>query len=171
MPALATPEAVIQRPRRGRPRLINAGQPANPRTRPLRVPPRRIGQNGRQKSGFPAAQIAGGLAEGPPGSGFRAELPIRPPFGDIEIDFHDPPLGQNQVHPEAEREFQRLADVAAARPEKQVFYGLLGNARPATQILEVFGLGDDVPQALPVDPVMRAKTAIFGGDHRQRQNS
>ena len=70
----------------------------------------------------------------------------RAPFGDIEVDFHDPALAQDQVHPQRQRQFQRLADIGAALPQEQVLGGLLGDGRAAPQILQVLGLFEQVAQ-------------------------
>ena len=96
--------------------------------------------------------------------------PGRPEFGDVEIDFQDPPLRQHQIDPHRQRNLQRLADHAAARPQEQVLRHLLGDGRAAARHLAVLGIIDHVAQRVPVDAVVTAEFGVLGGDHRARQS-
>ena len=76
-----------------------------------------------------------------------------------------PPLGQHQVDPQRQRELQRLADEAAARPQEQVLGGLLGDGRAAAHLGDVVGVLDRGAKLGPVDAVMGAEPAVLGRDH------
>src|SRR5450759_4379555 len=58
-------------------------------------------------------------------------------FGDVEVNFQDPPLRQHQVDPQCQGQLQRLAQPAAARPQEQVLRHLLGEGGTAAHILEI----------------------------------
>ena len=129
----------------------------------------RIGQHGRQQRGLVAGEIAGRLAKGVAAAGLDAEFAVRAPFGDIEVDFQNPPLRQHQVDPERQRKLQRLAQPAAARPQEQVLRHLLGDGGTAAHVLEVVGIGHGIADFREVDAVMAAKAAVLGDDHGERE--
>ena len=97
-------------------------------------------------------------------------MPLGSELGDVEVNFQDPRLGQDQIDPERQWEFQRLADEVPPRPEEQVLGHLLGNGGGATErgavLLRVV---DRLPQRAPVDTVMLAEMGIFSRHHRTRQ--
>ena len=55
-----------------------------------------------------------------PGGRFGA-VDARPPFGDIEIDFHDPPLAPRKLDQRREPGFEPFAQPVAAGPQKDIF--------------------------------------------------
>src|SRR2546423_12194235 len=96
--------------------------------------------------------------------GLYADSAVRPPWGDVEIDFQNPPFRQHQIDPKRQWKLQSLTDEAAARPEEQVFGGLLGDGRATPCLGDVFSVLDRRPQLGPVDAVMRTKPTVFGRD-------
>ena len=74
-----------------------AGQPADAGSGLAGVADDRIGQDRSQQGGLAMVQIARGPVEGAAAARLHAEFAIRAPFRDIEIEFHDPPLGQDQI--------------------------------------------------------------------------
>ena len=124
----------------------------------------RIGQDCGQRRGLARAELAGRLAEGIARTGLGAELPVRAPFGDIEVNLHDAPLGQDEVDPERQRQLERLAQIAAPAPEEQVLGDLLGDGRAAARFADVVGLLDRVADLLPVDAPMGAEARILRGE-------
>src|SRR5580698_6409331 len=99
------------------PALINACEPAHQGARIAGAAQGRIGQDGGELRRFAGVEIAGGFAESVARGGLGAEFAVRPPLDDVEVDFQHAALRQHQVEPDRQREFQRLADDAAALPE------------------------------------------------------
>src|SRR5690606_10000760 len=52
-------------------------------------------------------------------------------FGDVEIDFHDPPLVPDVLDQHREPGFQPFAEIATALPQEHVLGGLLADGRAA----------------------------------------
>ena len=88
---------------------------------------------------------------------------------DVEVNFHDAPLRQYEIDPEREREFQRLAHVASALPEKQILCQLLRDGRTATHFIEVISLCDRLADLRQVNSVVAAKTPVLGYNDCKRQ--
>src|SRR6266480_28890 len=103
------------------------------------------------------AQRVRRFVEGIAAAGLDAELAVRPPFGDVEINFEHAPLGQHQIDPERERKLQPLAHEAAPRPQKQVLRGLLRDGGDAARLADVVDIVDPLLELAPVYPVMAAE--------------
>ena len=153
----------------GAARLVDAGEPAHRRARLPRATPARIRQHRGEQRGLARRDRPHRLVEGIAAPRLGAELAARTPFGDVEIDFQDPPFRQHEVDPQRERKFQRLADEAAPRPEKQVLRHLLGDGRDALRLAEVVGGVDPFAQFAEIDAAMAAEAAILRGDDGRRQ--
>ena len=70
---------------------LGGGAAAEIARRPRRIPPLRIGQNRDDARRLPKGQIPGGDAKIALRGGFGAEDALIH-LGDVQIDFHDPPL-------------------------------------------------------------------------------
>src|SRR5262249_9775409 len=104
-------------PRRGPRRSARAGAPPPRRPRLLGAAPPRVRQHRGQQRRLARAERAHRLVEGVAAAGLGAELPVRPPLRDVEIDFEHTPLGQHEIDPQRERQLQRLAHETAPRPQ------------------------------------------------------
>jgi len=88
-----------------------------------------------------------------------------PGFGDVEIDFHDAALAPQILDQHREPGFEPLPNIAATLPEEGVLGGLLADRRAAADDAATPGvaahrLGDRIP----VEALVGAKLAVFGGD-------
>src|SRR5262245_26441313 len=113
------------------PDLVHAGQnhlglTLHIRTRYVGAVAARIGKNGRKPRRLNLGKLPGGLSEIRLGSGLRAET-ARPPFGDVEIDFENSPLGPERLKEDCEIGFDSFARPAAVRKQKKVLCRLLAD--------------------------------------------
>src|SRR5262245_27962567 len=95
-------------------RLIDAGDAGDPRPRTPCVAHMRVRQHGGEQRRLVRAQVLEALAERATRTGLGAELAVRAPFGDVEIDLHQAPLAEHEVKPHGKRQLERLADDVAA---------------------------------------------------------
>ena len=149
--------------------LIEPGKPAHQDAGRAGAAPDRVRQNGGKFRRLARIEIARRLAERPARAGLGAELAVRAPLGDVEIDFHNPPLRQHQIDPQREREFERFAHEAAPGPQEQIFGGLLGEGRGAARFADLLGLLQRLAHGAEVDAAIAAKAAVLGDDHGERQ--
>src|SRR5579871_1323237 len=84
--------------------LIDPGEAAQARLRRARVAPARARQRGGEQRSLVGVEVARRLVEVTPRRGRDAELAVRTPGDDVEVDLHQPPLPQHQVEPQSERE-------------------------------------------------------------------
>src|SRR4029077_6805162 len=146
------------------PALIDARKPAHQWARGGGAAPGRSGQDGSQFCRLLGVEIAGGFAESVTRPGLDAELAIRPPLGDVEVDFQHAAFRQHQVEPHRQRDFQHLADDAAALPEEQILDGLLGDGRSAALPAGVVILFQSLAHGAEIDAAVVAKAAVLGAD-------
>ena len=92
--------------------------------------------------------------------GLCAEFAVRSPFGDVEIDFERAALGQDEVDPKRQREFERLAHETTAWPEEQILRELLRDGRSAAHLGEV-ALREGVAQLAKVNSVVTAEAGVL----------
>src|SRR5260370_40069560 len=85
-PALGGADAGVEPRKVLGPALINACEPAHQGARGAGATPARIGQDGGQFRRFAGVEIPGRFAESVAGAGLGAELAIRPPLSDVEVD-------------------------------------------------------------------------------------
>src|SRR5262245_27470764 len=109
------------------PSHIEASQPLKTRPRTARVADCWIWQGCGHQGPLIARKVLSRFAKGAAGSRFGAEFTVGAPLCDIQVNFQNPPLRQNQVDPERQRKFQRLADVAAPLPKEQILCHLLSD--------------------------------------------
>src|SRR5258706_9501883 len=97
-----------------------------------------------------------------PRRGFRA-INTRPPLNNVQIDFHEPFLAENEIHVVGERDFEDFAEVGGPIPEEEIFRGLHRD-RTAAAFRSSAGHGIDcfVDRAPIYAPVL-AKLRILGG--------
>src|SRR5580704_568089 len=146
------------------PALINACKPTNQGARIAGAAQGRTGKDGSQFRSFAGIEIAGGFAESVARAGLGAELAVRPPLGDIEVDFQHAALRQDHVEPDRQRDFQRFADDAAALPEEQILGNLLGNGRSAALPAGVVILLERLAHGAEIDAAVVAEGAVLGAD-------
>src|SRR3984885_4549522 len=133
---LGTPDASVGPAKFDGAALIKTRKPAHHDTWRFGAAQHGIRQDRRQFRRLIGAQILRPFAERPACAGFGAEFAIGAPFRDIEVDFQDAPLRQNQSHPDRERNLQDFADEAPPLPKEQDFCGLLGNGGGAAGLVE-----------------------------------
>lgn len=124
-----------------------------------------VWQRHRKKSCLPRCQVAAGLAEMILRGCLRAVDP-RPPFRDIEVDFHDPALGHDQIHIDRIGQLRRLAEIRTPVPQKQVLDGLHGDRRAAPRRFASQKIVEHGPHLAKVDAPMRAELPVLRHHHR-----
>src|SRR5580658_5593667 len=159
---LGTPDASVEATKFDGAALIKTRKPAYQDTRRFGAAQHGIRQDRRQFGRLIGAQILRRFAERPACAGFSTEFAIGAPFRDVEVDFQDAPLRQNQGHPDRERNLQDLADEAAALPKEQVLCGLLGNGGGAAGLVEIIvGLFQGRADFAEVDAGIAAEAAVL----------
>src|SRR5690554_3447329 len=88
-------------------------------------------------------------------------------LGDVEIDFHDPPLVPDLLDQQCEPGFQPFAEVTAALPQEDVLGGLLADRAAAADSAALLVAPDRLFDRLAVEAVMAAELAVFTGNHRR----
>src|ERR1700733_2304361 len=81
------------------PRHVNSGETAHAGPWRSGAAHMRIGQDGCKQRRFPGRQHRGAMAKRIEAAGLRAETTAWAEFGDIEIDFQNPGLRQDEVEP------------------------------------------------------------------------
>src|SRR5262249_56165749 len=96
--------------------LVDGGEPAHCRARLLGAAPPRVRQHRGQQRGLAGRERAHRLVERVAAAGLCAELPVRTPFSDVEVDFEHTPFGQYEIDPYPQPYLQCLAQETAPSP-------------------------------------------------------
>src|SRR5690606_14817705 len=88
------------------------------------------------------------------------------PFGDVEIDLHDPALAPQGLDQDGVAGLESLADPVAAGPQEDVLGGLLADGRTAAQAAAFFIGPQSLFDRLQVKAAVAAEAGVLGGDHR-----
>ena len=111
---------------------------------------------------FPG-EAAGGDLEVTAGSGFRSE-DTGAPFDDVEIEFQNSLLGEDQFHDGDEGGFDTFANPGGTGGEEEILHQLLGDGGGSAAASGLFALVDGVFNFHPIEAVVLVEAGVFGGD-------
>src|SRR5690606_35833402 len=122
-------------------------------------------QGGRHPCGLGWSQPGGGVLEIALRARFYAVGPDAG-LGDVEVDFHDPPLTPDLLDQEREPGFEPLPELAPPLPVNHVLRRLLADRRTSPDASALLVALDRLFDRLPIEPAVLAELAILAADPR-----